>query len=308
LIILILAALLFPVFARAREKARSTHCVNNLKQIGLALNQYLADYDEQPLATYNGELPYTQATPWVPILLPYGLGPEMFRCPSDRTGPISYAYNKYLLSGLRICFDDLLPFYDGQAEDIWKVVGAGYNWTSNIVPIRYPHKTIAVTDYAANTGLFYPGGNTNAGANGRIDPGEIPSSIIAWLEPPITTRASSLRHNGRANYLFLDGHVVSLRPQQIKLDTTDGDGDNIYGGADPCWAGGAAAWVVYLMDTTGALYFNLANGYPRNGEGNWGDGTGDLGEVVTGGGGAATDPWVAGPSPAGTHPTFDNWH
>jgi type II secretory pathway pseudopilin PulG len=46
-IIAILAAILFPVFARARENARRSSCASNLKQIGLALAQYAQDYDER---------------------------------------------------------------------------------------------------------------------------------------------------------------------------------------------------------------------------------------------------------------------
>ena len=46
-IIAILAAILFPVFAKAREKARQTSCASNLKQLGLAMLQYVQDYDEQ---------------------------------------------------------------------------------------------------------------------------------------------------------------------------------------------------------------------------------------------------------------------
>jgi len=54
-IIAILAAILFPVFAQAREKARSTACISNLKQIGLGVRMYSQDYDEQfPWGTYNG--------------------------------------------------------------------------------------------------------------------------------------------------------------------------------------------------------------------------------------------------------------
>nr|WP_309684864.1 DUF1559 domain-containing protein [Armatimonas sp.] len=54
-IIAILAAILFPVFAQAREKARQTACISNLKQIGLAVRMYAQDYDEiYPMGTYNG--------------------------------------------------------------------------------------------------------------------------------------------------------------------------------------------------------------------------------------------------------------
>ena len=55
-IIAILAAILFPVFAQARESARQTACLSNLKQIGLGVKMYATDYDELlPMGTYNSE-------------------------------------------------------------------------------------------------------------------------------------------------------------------------------------------------------------------------------------------------------------
>ena len=55
-IIAILAAILFPVFARAREKARQTSCLSNLKQVGLASNMYLQDYDERLVIEFYGSM------------------------------------------------------------------------------------------------------------------------------------------------------------------------------------------------------------------------------------------------------------
>mgnify|MGYP001007046504 FL=1 len=59
-IIAILAAILFPVFAKAREKARQSSCSSNMKQIGLAMKQYTVDYDESHMpywyGAYNGSV------------------------------------------------------------------------------------------------------------------------------------------------------------------------------------------------------------------------------------------------------------
>src|SRR4028119_1740562 len=77
-IIAILAAILFPVFARARESARRASCQSNLKQIGLGVMQYAQDYDEQyPMAAYDnfqGGWPLTTQ--------PYLKSLQVFRCPS----------------------------------------------------------------------------------------------------------------------------------------------------------------------------------------------------------------------------------
>ncbi len=90
-IIAILAAILFPVFAQAREKARETVCISNARQIGLQVRMYVADYDEvMPIFyAYNSQPP--SGTPGHKgielLILPYGKSTELFRCPSDLGGP-----------------------------------------------------------------------------------------------------------------------------------------------------------------------------------------------------------------------------
>ncbi len=93
-IIAILAAILFPVFAQAREKARETSCISNLKQIGLALRMYSQDYDERLFA--SGQLPTMPATAadgqnivrmmgggTSYFCQPYIKNEQIFTCPSD---------------------------------------------------------------------------------------------------------------------------------------------------------------------------------------------------------------------------------
>ncbi len=87
----ILASILFPVFARAREKARETRCSSNLRQMGLALHMYADDYDGVlPLANEYPAAPppsdgYHQGPPGiVDVLGPYTRNRELFRCPSDK--------------------------------------------------------------------------------------------------------------------------------------------------------------------------------------------------------------------------------
>jgi len=76
-IIAILAAILFPVFARARENARRSSCQSNLKQIGIATMQYLQDYDERYMVV-DHDIGYT----WFDPLQPYIKSEQVFRCPS----------------------------------------------------------------------------------------------------------------------------------------------------------------------------------------------------------------------------------
>ena len=95
-IIAILAAILFPVFAQAREKARAATCTNNLKQIGQSLVMYIQDYDEAfpllgdptgalvtqpPASRPPGSTPLREST-WTNALQPYIKNWQVYRCPS----------------------------------------------------------------------------------------------------------------------------------------------------------------------------------------------------------------------------------
>ncbi len=99
-IIAILAAILFPVFAKAREKARQSSCQSNLKQLGLALVQYVQDYDQRYPYAY-----WTQATGWQPPglywaqLTPYIKNTQVWVCPSSTHKSCSYIYSGYLANG-----------------------------------------------------------------------------------------------------------------------------------------------------------------------------------------------------------------
>lgn len=118
-IISLLAAILFPVFARARENARRAGCMSNLKQIGLAFVQYTQDYDEHFPPNIWGQLnsssTYTKSTipnaykicdglsvcsnyaTWIDSIYPYVQNTQIFTCPSQpvtaTTNYPSYAYN-----------------------------------------------------------------------------------------------------------------------------------------------------------------------------------------------------------------------
>jgi len=114
-IIAILAAILFPVFAKAREKARQSSCLSNLKQIGLAVMQYAQDYDELLPRTDSYVAPATviaNQTDWFISTQAYMKNTQILVCPSDRTTSfysggssstalgygVSYGYNVWLPS------------------------------------------------------------------------------------------------------------------------------------------------------------------------------------------------------------------
>jgi len=141
-IIAILAAILFPVFAQAREKARSTTCLSNCRQIGLAFQMYAQDYDQTytwqgpKLGDDVGDYGRPEAKPnWITELMPYSKNKGIFICPSSQTSiyrpqdpwgpPTEFSASSYLMNG---CFN-------GQPEAIieepaTKIMGSCWTYTS----------------------------------------------------------------------------------------------------------------------------------------------------------------------------------
>jgi len=108
-IIAILAAILFPVFAKAREKARQTSCLSNNKQLGLAFIQYVQDNDEEYPSSSN------YGAGWAGRIYPYVKSTGVYKCPDDSSNPtypaftngqnpflVSYVANRYVVNGLGV--------------------------------------------------------------------------------------------------------------------------------------------------------------------------------------------------------------
>src|ERR1051326_3833414 len=87
-IIAILAAILLPVFAQAREKARQSACISNMQQVGSAVQMYVQDWDEtypmnRLLSLPHGQTCSQRVVTWKHSVLPYVKSIEAFRCPSN---------------------------------------------------------------------------------------------------------------------------------------------------------------------------------------------------------------------------------
>lgn len=188
-IIAILASILFPVFARARENARRSSCQSNQKQIGLGLAQYTQDYDEKLMPFYtvvNGANTF-----WPELVQPYLKSRQIFICPSDN-GPgldvnltngkgKSYVGN-YGVMG--IVGDSMYPVRSLSSFDpisVAEYIAMGeHNRNTTAVGTQPAAPDDAPTDYPANS----------LGGGGRI-----------FRE----------RHFDGSNYLFVDGHVKWLK-------------------------------------------------------------------------------------------------
>ncbi|MDR3707388.1 MAG: DUF1559 domain-containing protein [Capsulimonadaceae bacterium] len=240
-IIAILAAILFPVFATAREKARQTACLSNLKQIGLAVVQYEQDYDESAPC---GVSQTNKLMGWGGNLYPYVKSTAVFVCPSDTTAGASCSYiinnnilntttTMTLYSGLLYATYPLSKFGAPAKTVLFAEVAgaAGYN--------------IADMKAADNVSDFYSSGYTPAGTGcaqaydpyttklgstnvqcgggvsgqGCANPFTLqyatgyPYNIAACLSG-LYTNASG-RHSNGSNYIMADGHAKWFMGTQV---------------------------------------------------------------------------------------------
>jgi prepilin-type N-terminal cleavage/methylation domain-containing protein/prepilin-type processing-associated H-X9-DG protein len=178
-IIAILAAILFPVFARAREKARQASCTSNVKQLGLAVHMYAQDNDERiPPHTDDdpGGLPINWRWYWMQLrLTPYTKNYQILGCPSDTgwTMPAESAGGRWS----SYCLNQ----------------GCGYGGTADAA-FEDPSGTIVLFD-------------AEEGDGGVEDDGDRP-----YQDPD---KASYNRHNGGLDVMYYDGHVKWMRPTAL---------------------------------------------------------------------------------------------
>ena len=183
-IIAILAAILFPVFAQARAKARSATCQSNLKQVGLALLQYAQDYDESlPPANYA----YNASSNliWQALVEPY----TKSGIPSLNT-----QQGAGVKTSIWVCPDYDKPLADGTKGSS---PNRGYAGNANLMPAGAGGASLAAIEYPAQQVLVVPhqGGSV-------YSPGS-----SATGNPAAGYRIARYRHQDGANYLLGDGHV-----------------------------------------------------------------------------------------------------
>jgi prepilin-type N-terminal cleavage/methylation domain-containing protein/prepilin-type processing-associated H-X9-DG protein len=200
-IIAILAAILFPVFAQAREKARQTQCTNNMKQNALAVLQYIQDYDERfPMSIYlttqnNQPCIFTLYN----AIYPYVKNADVVLCPSDRQAfDVVGTFGSF---GVPVC---TIPNF--------RYTGYIFNWcvfeNGNVPGLITPNPVVsqAQIEFPVETSMLY---------DGTLGP---PTTIQSYLQA---------RHNGLAGANFVDGHARTVKalpqlpepqqPRQLQL-------------------------------------------------------------------------------------------
>jgi prepilin-type N-terminal cleavage/methylation domain-containing protein/prepilin-type processing-associated H-X9-DG protein len=228
-IIAILAAILFPVFAQAREKARQITCVSNMKQIGLGVLQYQQDYDESfPMLHYNDAK--GNEVRWFDAVGPY-----------IKNGNI-YSYDGYYsgAGGIWSCPDQptIQPAGYGPNYDLFRE-GQPYATPQDIKisTLDTPSDTIMMVEKGENDGnsswlqfQTWEGNWTTGGgtaANNDTYPNHLDILPIHDCDYQASTNAPSYgnwngcsmmpryRHNGTTDVLFNDGHVKSMTKGSI---------------------------------------------------------------------------------------------
>jgi prepilin-type N-terminal cleavage/methylation domain-containing protein/prepilin-type processing-associated H-X9-DG protein len=203
-IIAILAAILFPVFAQAREKARQAGCSSNCKQIGLAVMMYAEDWDQSyPLYTHFPK----HAPMWYEMIQPYIKSEDVFTCPSVRVrlkeapkqlaGWVIYAFNGYGANYLH-----LIQYGPGFATG--KTMGP-----KRLAAVSRPAETIMIADGQGDK--LWTAGMGWVAIYCVLDPGP------SWYagEGLNKTWALADRHSDGGNYIFADGHVRWMRRDAV---------------------------------------------------------------------------------------------
>ena len=184
-IIAILAAILFPVFARAREKARQTSCLSNLKQLGLAALMYVQDYDEMFPPYFTSADQYWCGLRDIPkwdtsksLLSPYTKNGQIQKCPSFRAQAVGYE------------------------------CGYGYNWVyvgGMLDPVTWSYGPPADMSELTTPTMTAVFGDSEVYWDGLRESIAITAPSQQWGYNDI-----GYRHNETANVVFADGHAKAM--------------------------------------------------------------------------------------------------
>ena len=235
-IIAILAAILFPAFARARENARRASCQSNLKQLGLGILQYAQDYDEKypygpPQYDWanqpSGGGPTHNVT-WANRIYPYVKSAQIFACPSNPNNTLALGQINGADQADAASIGSPTNLPSSYAAN-FRVLMLPQTYTPNgytkrgqkLSGIRSPAQKIMLCEQGGgedpNNGPFAYGG-----AAGWMDWSQDPNKFAG-----LSSNGAFKGHMQTGNFLFADGHVKSMRPIQTMTPF------NMWGAFDP---------------------------------------------------------------------------
>ncbi len=202
-IIAILAAILFPVFGRARENARRSSCQSNLKQLSLGWLQYAQDYDERVVPWSANGTSGGYAFVWQEIVQPYIKSTQLLKCPSVDSETSTYTYSAFIGGANPAPPNRTLASLMNPSQSPIMADGRGFPNEAALTE-KSPGWQYSFVIPDASGGQQGRGCKFGTYVNGR-QTGE-----TTWGLSPARTRAGSIYaelHLGGANYAFVDGHV-----------------------------------------------------------------------------------------------------
>jgi prepilin-type N-terminal cleavage/methylation domain-containing protein/prepilin-type processing-associated H-X9-DG protein len=242
-IIAILASMLFPVFARARENARRSSCASNLKQTGLSLMQYSQDYDERlPLASIGAAGGWTTAPPggwwtggryyWQQLAYAYHKNTQIFYCPSMGGTPSTSTAGFAAQSGDKGHYganNRIFPLGETSGIGLTNPTVAGTGIGFPIAAFVSPSSTYQIMDWGyfsagtseSFTGVALTQYMPGAGDAGGTCQAAIGTSAANASSEPFYRDCVSGRHLGGINMLFADGHVKWLKANTVAKEGRD---------------------------------------------------------------------------------------
>jgi prepilin-type N-terminal cleavage/methylation domain-containing protein/prepilin-type processing-associated H-X9-DG protein len=231
-IISLLAAILFPVFAQAREKARETACISNTRQIGTAVRMYVQDYDETfPIFyAYHTQPPAGVAGhKGVEVLLqPYTRNKDIFRCPND-SGGSGMANSPSSEYG---CKD-----YPAKTESYFACYGSSYRFTSGVY-------SVVLNESSSNNGVYTDPADARIVTDASIQyPSEtrvMRDEMLPWFDPNTDKTGKhgygswyQQWHPRGGGFVFADGHSkFAVSAAAFDNMYTTPDGKKLYWGGD----------------------------------------------------------------------------
>jgi prepilin-type N-terminal cleavage/methylation domain-containing protein/prepilin-type processing-associated H-X9-DG protein len=217
-IIAILAAILFPVFAQAREKARSASCIANMRQMGTAAMMYAQDYDE----VYPGMWQWSPGSIYAhsPYLYPPGFTPAQSlqncqTCPYVKNNDVyGCPSRKNLYGGLLLSYGYAYPTMWGAYPPI---PGSAYGFPTGpaLAEFNYPADTVMITDSGIWPGSAACNASTLAGIYSLCGPKDGYSYPYVYKPTSNPWSAPLPIHQGRTNVTFVDGHVKAMKIETL---------------------------------------------------------------------------------------------
>jgi prepilin-type N-terminal cleavage/methylation domain-containing protein/prepilin-type processing-associated H-X9-DG protein len=217
-IIAILAAILFPVFAQARDKARQSMCLSNTKQVGLALSMYVQDYDESfPNVWFNYDGVGGPAYLWVSVLVPSIKNTGVWNCPSVGTAGRWYDICRTMDCDYGI---NSSAFYYYRRE-----TGNVYGGTRNLAAINYPAELLFCTELSPER--KNPDGS-------RLMGSRIGAPWVSQAHPCRTVwDYVGEPHQEGTNIVYADGHAKWMKKDAVCAENAKGNASRMWNPTAP---------------------------------------------------------------------------